>query len=51
MNLNCFISKFYNQIDGVAMGSPLAPSLLTSSWAFTTLSGLMNIILTNLNFI
>ena len=43
-----FNSKFYNQIDGVAMGSPLALSLLTSSWAFTNLSGFMNIILTNL---
>ena len=34
-----FNSKFYNQIDGVAIGSSLAPSLLTSSWAFTNLSG------------
>ena len=37
-----FNSKFYNQIDGVA--------LVTSSWDFTNLSGLMNIILTNLIF-
>ena len=27
-----FNSKFYNQIDGVAMGSHLAPVLVTSSW-------------------
>ena len=44
-----FNSKFYNQIDGVVMGSPLP--LLTSLSTFTNLSGLMNIILTNLNFI
>ena len=46
-----FKSKFYNQIDRVAMGSPLAPVVLRSSWVFTYLSGLMNIILANLNFI
>ena len=46
-----FNSKFYNQIDGVAMSSPLASALLTSSWVFRNLSKLMNIILTNLNFI
>ena len=34
-----FNSKFYNQIDGVAMGSPLVPVLLISSWVFTNLSG------------
>ena len=45
-----FNSKFYNQIDGVAMGSPLAP-VLASAWFFTNISGLINIILTNLNFI
>ena len=44
-----FNSKFYNQIDGEAMGSPLAP-VLASSWFFTTISGLINIILINLNF-
>ena len=36
-----FNSKFYNQIDRVAMGSPLAPVVLRSSWVFTYLSGLM----------
>ena len=46
-----FNSKLYNQIDGVAMGFPIAPVLAKISWAFTNLSGLMNIILTNLNFI
>ena len=43
-----FNSKFYNQIDGVAMGSPLAPVLAN---IFMNIHGLMNIILTNLNFI
>ena len=38
-----FNSEFYNQIDGVAMGSPLAP-VLVSSWFFTNISGLINII-------
>ena len=33
-----FNSKFYNQIDGVAMGSRLL-SLLIFSWVFTNLSG------------
>ena len=37
-----FNSKFYNQIDGVVMVSPLAPVL-----AFTNLSVLINIVLTN----
>ena len=46
-----FNSKFYNKIDGVAMSSPLAPALAKSSWDFTNLSDLMNLILTNLNFI
>ena len=45
-----FNSKFYNQIDGVVMGSPLAP-VLASAWFFTNISGLINIILTKLNFI
>ena len=31
-------SKFYNQIDGVAMDSPLAPALANFSWVFTKLS-------------
>ena len=37
----CFIlnSKFYNQIDGVTMGSPFAPVLDNISWFFTNLSG------------
>ena len=43
-----FNSKFYNQIDGVTMSSPLAPVL---AYVFTNPSGLMNTILTNLNFI
>ena len=46
-----FNNKFYNQINGVGMSSPLAPDLPTSSWVFMNLSGLMNIILTNLNLI
>ena len=46
-----FNSKFYNQIDGVAMGSPLAPVLANIFMGFTKLSGSMNIILTNLKFI
>ena len=46
-----FNNKFYSQIDRVAMGSPLAPVLANISMGFTNLSGLMNIILTNLNFI
>ena len=46
-----FNSKFYNQIDGVTMGSPLAPVLANIFMVFTNLSGLMNVILTNLNFI
>ena len=45
-----FNSKYYNQIDGVVMGLLQLLSLLTSSTVFTDLSGLMNIILTNLNF-
>ena len=45
-----FNSKFYNQIDGVAIGSPLAPVLANILTGFSR-SGLMNIILTNLNFI
>ena len=36
-----FHSKFYNQIDGVAMGSLWLLSLLIFSWVFTNLSGLM----------
>ena len=46
-----FNSKFYNQIDGVAMGSFLAPVVANIFMGFHKLSGLMNIILTNLNFI
>ena len=46
-----FNSKSYNQIDEVAMVSPLAPVLANIFMGFTNLSGLMNIILTNLNFI
>ena len=46
-----FHSKFYNQTDGVAMGSLWLLSLLIFSWVFTNLSGLMNIILTNLTFV
>ena len=34
-----FNGKFYNQIDGVAMGSPLLLSLLIFSSAFTNISG------------
>ena len=34
-----FNGKFYNQIDGVAMGSPLVPVLANISWVFTNLSG------------
>ena len=35
-----FNSKFYNQIDRVAMGSPSTPVLANvSSWIFTNLSG------------
>ena len=45
-----FNSKFYNQIDGVAMGSPFAPVLANIFLGFTNLSGLMNITLTNLTF-
>ena len=40
-----FNSKFYNQIDGVAMGSPLAPVLANIFMRFMNLSGLMSIIL------
>ena len=46
-----FNSIFFNQIDGVAMGSPLAPVLANIFMVFTNLSYLMNIILINLNFI
>ena len=48
-----FNSKFYNQIDEVAMGSPLRMVSFewVLLWAFTNLSGLTNIIFTNLNFI
>ena len=46
-----FNSKFYNQIDGVAMGSPLAAALANIVMGFHELSGLINIISTNLNFI
>ena len=44
-------SKFYNQIDGVAMGSPLAAVLANIFMGFHELSGLMNIISPKLNFI
>ena len=47
-----FNSKFCNQVDGVAMGSPLAAILANIFMAFFfILSGLMNIFLTNLTFI
>ena len=49
-----FNSKFYNQIDGVAKGSPLAPvlaNIFMGVYDFMKLSGLMNIILTNVKFI
>ena len=47
-----FNSKFYNQIDKVVMGSPFAPALANIfMFFFTNLSDLINIILTNLNFI
>ena len=46
-----FNSKFYNQINGVAMGSPLAPFLANIFMVFMNLSDLMNIMLTKLNFI
>ena len=46
-----FNSIFFNQIDGVAMGSPLAPVLANILMVLTKVSGLMNITLTNLNFI
>ena len=47
-----FNSKFCNQVDGVAMGSPLAAILANIFMAFfLILSGLMNIFLTNLTFI
>ena len=48
-----FNSKFYNQIDEVAMGSPLRMVSFewVLLWVFTNLSGLTNIIFTNLNFI
>ena len=42
-----FNSKFYNQIDGLTMGSPLAPVLPNIFMGFHE----YNIILTNLNFI
>ena len=37
-----FNSKFYNQIDGVAMGSALAPALANISCIFTNLSDQIN---------
>ena len=46
-----FNSKFYNQIDAVAMGFPLAPVLANIFMGFMNLSGKINIILTKLNFI
>ena len=49
-----FNSKFYDQIDGVAKGSPLALVLaiiFMGVYDFLKLSGLMNIILTNVKFI
>ena len=48
-----FNSKFYNQIDEVTMGSPLRMVSFewVLLWVFTNLSGLTNIIFTNLNFI
>ena len=44
-----FNSKFYNQIDRVAMVSPLAPVLANIVMGFQESKWLMNIILTNLN--
>ena len=46
-----FNSKFYNQIDGIAMGSHLAPVLTNISMRFQESNWLINIILANLNFI
>ena len=46
-----FSSKFYNQIVGVTMGFPLAPVLANIFMGFYKSNWLMNIILTNLNFI
>ena len=47
-----FNSEFYNGMDGVAIGSSFQLlSFLISSWVFMNLSHLMDIILTNLNFI
>ena len=46
-----FNGKLYSQMDGVTMASPLTPVLPNIFMVFTNLSGLINIILTNLNFI
>ena len=46
-----FNGKFYNQNDGVAMGSPLAPVVANIFMGFYKSKWLMSILLTNLNFI
>ena len=46
-----FNSKFYNQIDGVAMGSPLALVLANIFMGFHKPKWIMNIIFTKPNFI
>ena len=46
-----FNSNFYSQIDGIAMGTHLAPDLANIYMGFHESSDLMNIILANLNFI
>ena len=45
-----FNSKFYNQVDGVAMGSPLASVLANISFVFTNLSGFNEYNLNKPNF-
>ena len=46
-----FNSKFYNQINGVAMGSPLAPVLAKIFMGFNKSKWLDEYNLTNLDFI
>ena len=46
-----FNSKFYNQIDGVAMGSPLAPVLANIFMGFHESKWLNEYNLNKLNFI
>ena len=45
-----FNSKFYNQIDGVAMGSPLGPALANISMGFYESKWLDEYILSKPNF-